>query len=103
MELNVYSVFDDKAKVFSSPFLLKNDAMAQRVFSDCINSPGHPFHNHAADYSLFQLSTFDDVKGVFTPVKGGMALVCIGLQVKAAKVPDPAQLSLVPSNEGKVA
>lgn len=60
MMLHIYSVYDSKAKAFLPPFLILNDAMAKRIFGDCVNDPTHQFSKHPEDYSLFCLGSFDD-------------------------------------------
>lgn len=64
---SVFSVHDAKADAFLPPFILPKTEMAQRVFSDCVNSPDHQFGKHPEDYTLFHLGTFDDENGLHTP------------------------------------
>lgn len=63
---NVFSVYDNKAKAYLPPFIMHNDAMAVRVFGDCVNSEDHQFGKHPDDYTLFRIGVFDDVKGLLT-------------------------------------
>lgn len=53
MRLNVYSVFDAKAKAFITPFFMPNDAVAERAFRQAVNDPTHEFSKAAEDYTLF--------------------------------------------------
>lgn len=64
----VFSVFDSKAKAFLPPFYATNGAVAGRMMQDACSDPKHPFNIHAADYSLFQVATFDDDSGRFEPL-----------------------------------
>ena len=63
----IFSVYDAKAEAYLPPFILPKTEMAQRVFSDCVNSEDHQFGRHPADYTLFHLGTFDDITGEFEP------------------------------------
>ena len=56
----VFSIFDHAAEAYLPPFVLHKTAMAQRVFSDCINSPDHQFNKNPGDYTLFYFGTWDD-------------------------------------------
>jgi hypothetical protein len=64
MNLEIFSVFDRKAKAFIPPFFLPNRNMALRVFTDSVNDPEHQFHAHPEDYSLFHLGDFDQESGL---------------------------------------
>jgi len=66
MQLHIYSIFDAKASAYLPPFYLHNDAMAVRVFADCVNSEQHAFSKHPEDYTLFHLGIFDDSNGKLT-------------------------------------
>lgn len=65
MMYDVFSVYDEKADAFLPPFILPNQAMAKRVFADCINSDSHQFGAHPPDYTLFRLGQFNDHDGQF--------------------------------------
>ena len=78
MKLSIFSVFDSKASAFLPPFFLHNDAMAIRVFSDCVNADTHAFGKHPADYTLFRIGSFSDENGTLTaenPITLGNGLV----------------------------
>lgn len=63
MKLNMYSIYDEKAKAYLPPFVLPETGMAIRTFSDCCNSKDHQFGLHPSHYTLFQIATFDDNDG----------------------------------------
>lgn len=71
---DVFSVHDVKADAYLPPFILPKEAMAIRVFSDCINSDTHQFGQHPADYTLFRLGMFDDANGQFLLERGKQSL-----------------------------
>lgn len=82
MVLNVYSVYDLKAKAFLSPFFLPQDAMAVRALIDAVSDPTHQFAKHPEDYQLFKLGSFDDALGVLTAGKQHELLVLVSSLVK---------------------
>ena len=63
MKLVMFSVYDTKAEAFLQPFFSLSRGTAMREFSEAANQPDHQFFRHAADYHLFELGTFDQVKG----------------------------------------
>ena len=63
MELNVFSVYDEKAGAYLPPWTLPTVAMAKRVFGNCVNDQEHQFCANPEDYTLFKLATFDDRTG----------------------------------------
>lgn len=65
MIYDCFAIHDEKAEAFLPPFILPNEAMAKRVFADCINSDTHQFGQNPADYTLFRLGQFDDNSGQF--------------------------------------
>lgn len=63
MILQVYAIYDVRAKAYMQPFFMDNEEMAKRAVMDCVNSESHGFHKHAEDYSLYCLGSFDDSLG----------------------------------------
>lgn len=57
---NVYSIYDNAAGVYFTPFVLANDAMAIRTFMTCALAPDHQFNKHPGDFTLFHCGTWDD-------------------------------------------
>ncbi len=62
----IYTVHDIKAETFMPPFFVPSKGLAIRAFEDCINSQDHHFGKHPADYTLFQLGSFDTDSGEFS-------------------------------------
>ncbi len=60
MELQVFAIYDTKAEAYLQPFCTHNKATAIRSFSDLANDPATQFHQHAGDYVLFQIASYDD-------------------------------------------
>ena len=65
MKQKIFSIYDSKANAYLTPFFLHQDAMAIRVFTDCINSDSHQFGKHPSDYTLFSLGSWSDDKAKF--------------------------------------
>lgn len=63
MKYKVYVVHDSKADAFMMPFFMNEDEQAIRGFQDQVNNPETPFHNHAADYTLFRIGKYSEETG----------------------------------------
>ena len=57
MELNLFSIYDQKAKAFLPPFHMPNKAMAERIFRDSVNDEGQMFFKHPEDYDPYRIVT----------------------------------------------
>lgn len=57
---HIFTIYDQKAKAYLPPFYLPERGMAERTFSDCVNSNDHQFGAHPQDYTLFTIGLFDD-------------------------------------------
>ena len=82
MKYGMFSIYDEKANAYLPPFILPETAMAIRTFGDCVNSDTHQFGQHPADYTLYQIATFDDSDGHPEPTK---KLILTGLEVRKPK------------------
>jgi len=69
MKLQVYSVFDIVAKVFSQPFYMASTGQALRGFGDEVNNPNSMLSKHPGDFKLFKLAEFDDNTGKFISIE----------------------------------
>lgn len=66
MKFGVYSVYDDKAKAYITPFFMPTDAMAIREFANMANDNGHRFCLNAEDYTLFRVGRWESDDAQFT-------------------------------------
>lgn len=65
MDKNVYTVKDKATGMLMTPFVEINDATAVRAMVDLMKRPEpHPYKDHAGDFMLVKLGTFDDVRGI---------------------------------------
>jgi len=67
MNHKIFTIYDSKAKAYLTPFFLHEDAMAVRVFADCINDTEHQFGRHPEDYTLFNIGKWSDDKAKLIP------------------------------------
>ena len=65
---NAYTVYDNKALVFSPPFFQNSDGAAVRMFADLTNDTNTSVGRHPGDYSLFCIGSFSDDKAELVPV-----------------------------------
>jgi hypothetical protein len=56
---NIYTIWDNKGKFFSTPFYSRNDEVANRDFSNVVMNPDNPMSNSKGDYSLYRIGVFD--------------------------------------------
>lgn len=67
--LKVFTVYDEKAEAYLTPFYLQKEGQAIRAISDCVNDVNHAFCRNASDYTLFCLGTFDEDTAEFKAEK----------------------------------
>lgn len=83
MMLKIFTVYDSKTEAYMQPQFMQSTGQALRAFEDAVNDDTHPFHKHAADFTLFELGTFDDQTGVFSTYAAKKSLTC-GNEIHAA-------------------
>jgi len=75
--LIVFAIFDAAAEAYLPPMFFDTKGMAIRSFADAVNQEDSGFSRHAADYTLFQIGSFDQSTGelkAITPDSMGNAL-----------------------------
>lgn len=82
MIIQVFSVFDSKAKVFQQPFFSHNVGTALRSWEQAVAKPDSIFAQYPADFTLFNIGTFNDETGEL--VKHSEPLNC-GLAARYVK------------------
>ena len=65
--INAYSIFDDKASVYNTPFFSLNDAVAVRDFTRLVHDDTSLVHVAPRDFHLYRVGEFDDDCGIFMP------------------------------------
>lgn len=63
MKVEIFSVFDSKAKAFMQPFYATAPGLAQRMFRDLVNGGQGAVSQYPEDFTLFHIGTFDDATG----------------------------------------
>lgn len=76
-----FAVYDAKVATYMQPFSFTTQGAAMRAFTDLVNSNDNAISKHPEDYSLFELSQFDDQTGLFEPLTAPLCLTT-ALQVK---------------------
>ena len=82
----IFAIHDGKAEAYLPPFYMHHEGQATRVFQDCINSKKHQFSHHPADYTIFQIGTYNDANAEIN----SHAPKSLGNGVEFIKIP-PAQ------------
>lgn len=74
----VYSVYDSKSEGYLQPFYVKSRGEAIRGFTEIANDNNSSIGKWPADYTLFELGSFDTDTGKFdtlhTPLSCGVAI-----------------------------
>ena len=98
MIINVYSVYDLKARCYSTPFFQHNDGVALRSFIDLVNDTRSAIYAHAEDYTLNQIGTFNDDTGELISVKPKTLVTAASVQEPKE---DPRQMQMPLGSPGK--
>lgn len=64
--MRVFSVFDGKAAIYSTPIFQHTDAMASRAFLDACSDKETPVGRHPEDYTLYYIGEWDEFLGKLT-------------------------------------
>lgn len=67
MKLYACAIWDIKTAAYLPVFFVRAPGEAMRHFMDAVGDGKSPMSRHPEDYELYQLATFDDVDGTFTP------------------------------------
>lgn len=71
---NIYSVYDNKAELYGTPFFMKTNGEAVRAFKSLVNDKSTMPGQHPEDFQLLHLGKFDDVEGTLCPNDKGNAV-----------------------------
>lgn len=63
----ICSVYDSKSKSYATPFFVKHKAEALRSWQDVVNKEDHPISKWPEDFTLFEIGTYDEIKGLVVP------------------------------------
>lgn len=59
----IFTIYDSKADAFHQPFFSQTTASGIRAFEGVVNKPETPFHQHPADYTLFEIGSWNELDG----------------------------------------
>lgn len=87
--MKIFTVYDSKAEAYLTPFFVPTTALAIRSFQSAANTADHDFNRYSADYTLFEIGSYDDHLGVVTPLDAhvnlGTALTYIASDLDLAR------------------
>ena len=63
MKNNIYTILDEKAKAYTTPFFLPNDAVAIRAFTNMVNDDSSDFGRNPHDFTMYKIAEFDVLEG----------------------------------------
>lgn len=66
MVLKMYSIRDQKAGVYNTPFFQRTHGEAERTFRDLINDPKSMVYKYPEDYDLYYHGEYDDIAGMIS-------------------------------------
>jgi len=66
MQLNAYSVYDNKSLVYGVPFFAPTDGSAIRSFRDLANDTNTTVGRHPGDFVLYCVGLYDDQQGALS-------------------------------------
>jgi hypothetical protein len=62
----IFSVYDEKADIYSQPFFCVNCAVATRSYATASNDPSTEFSRFPTDFTLYEIGEFNDTTGEIT-------------------------------------
>jgi len=69
MELKAFSIRDQKAEIFNTPFFQKTHGEAERSFRELVHDPKSMVSKYPDDYDLYYLGTYNDLTGLISPLE----------------------------------
>jgi len=57
----IFTVYDSKAELFMQPFFMPTTGQALRSFEDTCNDSSTLFAKHPADFTLFEIGSYEDI------------------------------------------
>lgn len=67
-KLKMFSVLDQKLKLWSPPMFMKHVGQAERTWQDLVNEPESMLCKHPKDFSLYQVGEFDEETAESAPI-----------------------------------
>lgn len=73
----VFSIYDSKAAAYGRPFVDQSNGSAIRSVSEAANDKSTTLGKYPADFTLFELGTFDELSGKFDLLSAPFPLGCL--------------------------
>ena len=68
MVLEAFSIRDQKAEAYNTPFFQKTKGEAVRSFMTAVNDKSTNLNKYPEDFDLYQIGQWDDLKGQMVPL-----------------------------------
>lgn len=88
----VFAIFDSKAEAYMQPWFAPTKGVALRNFAQAANDTSSDFHRFAADYTLFEIGTWDQHTG---DLVAHDAKLNLGTALEFVKSTEPTKLAVV--------
>lgn len=72
----VFTIFDSKAEAYLQPFMVKSVGEALRMLKTVVNDGKSGISQYPADYHLFQIAEWDELKGEYLMLPTKISLGC---------------------------
>lgn len=69
MHSKIFSIHDQKAEYFNTPFFNKTHGEAERNFRTAVQDPKTTLNKHPEDFDLYYMGTYDDQSGEIKSLK----------------------------------
>lgn len=60
MNINMYTIYDQKLEAYNQPHFMENDATALRQFADMANDENILISKHPEDFSLWKIASWSN-------------------------------------------
>lgn len=87
--MKIFSVFDCKASAYLQPFFSPTAGTAVRALEKIANEDGHEFNVNGADYTLFEIGMWDEIRGFVHQLEAPVNLGTALSMQKVAATPQP--------------
>ena len=78
MKMKIYSVYDSKVEAYLPPLFFKSKGEFLRAFAEAVNDPKSNIGKYPADYTAFEVGSWDDSNASFdlykTPTSLGVGV-----------------------------
>jgi hypothetical protein len=74
VKLIMVAIHDSKSELFGRPLFVRAFGEAERSFADVVNDGKSDYAKYPADFTLFEIGSFDDVTGVLTALAAPRSL-----------------------------